>query len=170
MCSNVTKSSGCKWYRITDCSAVCSDDQWAVRVVCITFWLWPITLSLTFRLHHIAVHTSSNCSSWHGFLYLFLFDTFMLCWYIHAVAFLPAMKWYFLCGESRQSLMPLVKKLQPFQCHLLFKTSSMMIIDHFAQYLLKHVHYTSTRSKTKQDYTIKYLVQALILQERRQRF
>ena len=38
----------------------CGDDRWPVRVVCITFWLWPITLSLTFRLHHIAaLHTSS---------------------------------------------------------------------------------------------------------------
>ena len=83
----------------------CGDDQWPVRVVCITFWLSPITLSLTFRLHHIAVRIHPDFSHF--------------VWNIHAVAFLPPMNWYFLhiAQKPKRLMLPLAKKFQRLPCH-----------------------------------------------------
>ena len=82
----------------------CGDDQWPVRVVCITFWLSPITLSLTFRLHHIAGRIHPGFSHF--------------VWNIHAVAFLPPMNWYFLhIVQKAEVNAATCKKFQLLQCH-----------------------------------------------------
>ena len=118
----------------------CGDDQWPVRVVCITFWLSPITLSLTFRLHHIAGRIHPG------------FSHFVRN--IHAVAFLPAMNWYFLHIAQQ--------KAEVNACHLLKSSSASNVTAvqnafKMSFQVYDFVHPTISlikRSKAKQDYTI----------------